>query len=108
MPFPLSTAEAGRLRETCTVLHLLHQRNRNQHRRSKWYKDLRIFRRQVLLLLPDVAEDVAERSAVKRRLENVARRARFERRLAWWSEGGAVERWYMYVENASRLTISRL
>ncbi|EME81974.1 uncharacterized protein MYCFIDRAFT_18376, partial [Pseudocercospora fijiensis CIRAD86] len=36
------------------LLHLFHHRNKNQHRRSHWYKHMNTFRRQLQSLLSDL------------------------------------------------------
>ena len=42
------------LKELSQTLHLLHRRNKNQHRRSKWWKWFAMLHRSVKRLLADV------------------------------------------------------
>ncbi|EPE34101.1 hypothetical protein GLAREA_07114 [Glarea lozoyensis ATCC 20868] len=64
-------------------LHLLHHRNKNQHRLSKWYKPFSIFRRQIPKLIAELeryegARAIRETSSFTRQArEEVRRRVEF-------------------------------
>ena len=47
-------AEQEHLQNLCDILHLFHHRNRNQHRRSVWWRHFSNFRRQVNIVTADI------------------------------------------------------
>lgn len=64
------------------LLENLFARNRNQHRRSHWWKSLRAFRKQLALLLSEM--DTGKKSE---------RPTKIEARLKYWDEK-CVHVWY--------------
>jgi ribonuclease MRP protein subunit RMP1 len=64
------------------LLNNLFARNRNQHRRSHWWKSLHAFRKQLALLLADM--DTGKKSE---------RPMKIEARLKYWDEK-CVHVWY--------------
>ena len=78
-----SDAEKGSLRDVLALLNSLFVRNRNQHRRSHWFKSLQQFRKQLGLLL-----DELEGKSGK------AKEEKLTRRLQFWDEG-CIHYWYL-------------
>lgn len=72
------------LRQSANLLHLLHARNKNQHRRSPFYRHFDHFRRQLRGLLSDLAISQAK-----------ARRSAAEARISFWLYAGLVTKWYV-------------
>lgn len=68
------------------LLDNLFARNRNQHRRSHWWKSLHAFRKQLALLLSEVETGRKSERPVK-----------IEARLRYWDEK-CVHSWYWYVD----------
>jgi hypothetical protein len=86
--FSASTHEIAMLHDIHSLLDRIFIRNRNQHRRSTWWKALHGFRKQLALLLADFeAKGVRE----------LERRQRVEARLKYWDDKGEVHSWYQYV-----------
>ncbi|EMC97400.1 hypothetical protein BAUCODRAFT_106861 [Baudoinia panamericana UAMH 10762] len=50
----LSSADAERIDHIANILHLFHHRNKNQHRRSVWWRHFSLFRKQLNLVRLDV------------------------------------------------------
>jgi ribonuclease MRP protein subunit RMP1 len=87
--------ELQRLRQ---LLHLLFHRNKNQHRRSAWWRFFAGFRRELGRFL-DEADRAAELDAVvvpskKQKKTRQELRERREMRLKLWRDR-LVERWYL-------------
>jgi ribonuclease MRP protein subunit RMP1 len=74
--------EKSMLVDVQELLDKLFVRNRNQHRRSHWWKSLHQFRRQLALLLQDM-----EATKKSERKEKV------EARLRFWDEN-CIHQWY--------------
>ncbi|QDS70558.1 hypothetical protein FKW77_010446 [Venturia effusa] len=53
-PLKLTAEQVLKLRTTSRILHLLHHRNYNQHRRQHWYPYFSTFRRQLNHLIHDI------------------------------------------------------
>ncbi|KAK4621460.1 hypothetical protein CLAFUW4_07141 [Fulvia fulva] len=49
----ISHADQAELRHLADLLHLFHHRNKNQHRRSVWWRHFSIFRKQLSALVND-------------------------------------------------------
>jgi ribonuclease MRP protein subunit RMP1 len=79
-----------------SLLHLLHHRNQNQHRRSIWYRHFSLFRKHLTALLADYTTLLATpTSAVERtRLKALtpSLHIRISKRLAFWQDV-LVARW---------------
>lgn len=94
----LSTPDASQTAELRTLhnlLHLLFHRNRNQHRRSIWWRAFSSFRRELGRLLGETAQLellVVPGKGVAERRECVQQR--LESRLRFWQDV-MVEKWYM-------------
>lgn len=74
--------EKAMLVDVHELLDKLFVRNRNQHRRSHWWKSLHQFRRQLALLLQDM-------EATKK----AERKEKIEARLRLWDEN-CIHQWY--------------
>ncbi|KAF2654718.1 hypothetical protein K491DRAFT_568065, partial [Lophiostoma macrostomum CBS 122681] len=80
----ISDAEKGSLRDVLALLNSLFTRNRNQHRRSTWFKSLQQFRKQLGLLL-----DELDGKSGKTKEEKLTRR------LVHWDES-CIHHWYLH------------
>lgn len=86
----ISGADVAGLEVLASILHLFHHRNKNQHRRSTWWRHFSHFRRQLQSLILDITRlrDVptthVARAKKKTRDEKVA--ATVEQRLAFWQD----------------------
>ena len=95
-PDKLSKDSLDQLTHLSTLLHLLHHRNKNQHRRSVWYRHFSLFRRHLAHLLSDYTllstqpTTNLERTRLKAREPQI--RTRIEQRLDFW-ESVLVPRW---------------
>ncbi|KAM0719412.1 hypothetical protein Q7P37_005317 [Cladosporium fusiforme] len=91
-----STEELAQLTHLSSILHLLHHRNKNQHRRSPWYRHLSLFRRHLSALLGDFATLTTtpstnlERTRLKALTPSL--QARIAQRLTFWQDV-LVARW---------------
>ena len=99
----MSPPQQRSLAEIHALLHRLHSRNHSQHRRSHWFKSLASFRKQLGLLLAELASADAEDAADA---DQRHQRERLETRLALWDRG-LVHQWYLYVAPASVLGLVR-
>lgn len=104
---PKSAAPRAQLTHIATIAHLLHVRNKNQHRRSHWYRHFNVFRRELhrvcaelYLPLPHrdstpsdgTAPPTAAGKTEKRRGKETADKV--ERRLRWWLEAALPGAWW--------------
>jgi ribonuclease MRP protein subunit RMP1 len=95
----ISPTDKQALLDIHELLTRLYVRNRNQHRRSHWFRPLGMFRRQLGLLLgemddgkgPGMARGIATGSAV--RLKGVGMEEMLEKRLGYWDK--VVHEWYL-------------
>jgi ribonuclease MRP protein subunit RMP1 len=78
------------LSQISNVFHLLHHRNKNQHRRSTWYKWFSLLRRHISKLLVDQSELEALNSIPAVPLSKASRAAskKLERESTWNVSGG--------------------
>lgn len=84
------------LQHLSDLLHLFHHRNKNQHRRSIWWRHFSIFRRQVNALVVEVSSVQAEPTTHLERTQKKAKdadtEARISQRLTFWQEM-LIEKW---------------
>lgn len=91
-----SPEEVAQLTHLSSLLHLLHHRNKNQHRRSIWYRHFSLFRRHLAALLADyttlttVPATNLERTRLKALTPTL--QARITQRLELW-KNVLVARW---------------
>ena len=92
----LSKESLDQLNHFSILLHLFYHRNKNQHRRSTWWRHFSIFRRHLSHLLSDYASLLSVPSTNLERTRKKARdqtiRARIEQRLGFW-QNVLVPRW---------------
>ena len=73
-----------------SLLHLLHHRNKNQHRRSTWYRHLSLFRRHLSHLIADyitlLATPTTNLERARLRTQTPALQRRISKRLAFWQD----------------------
>ncbi|KAF1850913.1 uncharacterized protein K460DRAFT_273511 [Cucurbitaria berberidis CBS 394.84] len=77
----VSSHEKAMLHDIYELLDKLFVRNRNQHRRSHWWKGLHAFRKQTGLLLQEMEGKKSEREG------------KLEARLQYWDEK-CIHQWY--------------
>jgi ribonuclease MRP protein subunit RMP1 len=88
--------DLAQLAHFSTLLHLLHHRNQNQHRRSTWYRHFSLFRRHLTALLADYTTlstpptTNVERTRLKALTPNL--HTRISARLTFWQDV-LVARW---------------
>lgn len=81
LQFLQSAEKLKRLHDTEVLLHLFQHRNKNQHRRSIWWRQFSIFRRQLKHLLHDIAGLTPTADTHVERAKVEAARPRIEERL---------------------------
>lgn len=93
---PPSPEQLAHLTHLSTLLHLLHHRNKNQHRHSPWYRHLSLFRRHLSSLLSDYTTltTTPATNVDRARLKTLtpALQTRIAQRLAFW-QNVLVARW---------------
>lgn len=88
------------LQHLSSLLHLLHHRNKNQHRRSVWWRSFSLFRRHLDLLLEDLRflrtalpiTGTTHLARTRKKAEDARRRTRITQRRDFWREV-LVARW---------------
>ena len=88
----LSAQDKAQLLDVYALLDTLFTRNRNQHRRSIWWKSLLQFRKQLALLINEVEGGAGGKGRRERE-----RTARIGARLVYWRGERGVRVWYWYV-----------
>ncbi|OQO04536.1 hypothetical protein B0A48_09458 [Cryoendolithus antarcticus] len=87
---PLSQAHQDELTHFSSLLHLFHHRNKNQHRRSIWYRHFSIFHRQLTKLLNLYAMATASPTTHTERAKHKARlpelQTRITQTLDFWQD----------------------
>lgn len=96
----LPAHDKSQLLDVYALLDTLFTRNRNQHRRSIWWKSLLQFRKQLALLINEAEGGTGGKGRRERE-----RAARVEARLAYWRGEGVVGVWYWYVNLFSSLIL---
>ncbi|KAH8683310.1 hypothetical protein BGZ60DRAFT_217128 [Tricladium varicosporioides] len=80
------------------TLHLLHHRNKNQHRLAKWYKSLSQFRRQIPKLKAEIGAYDAARAIKKESMYVAKAREALMERIVFLRER-LVGQWYLAFSN---------
>jgi len=57
--------DVGQLQAVSDILHLLHHRNKNQHRQSAWWKWLSMLKRCVVKLISELGEKNTKRTQAR-------------------------------------------
>ncbi|KAF4634613.1 hypothetical protein G7Y89_g3506 [Cudoniella acicularis] len=78
------------------TLHLLHHRNKNQHRLAKWYKSLSQFRRQIPKLVSEFEAYYSARAIKEESVYVVKARESLIARISFVRER-LIGRWYLYL-----------
>ena len=90
----LSASILQDLKSQWSILHLLHHRSQNQHRRSAWYRHFNVFRKQLRLVIDELDPDVSADALPSRKFKVYKEAMRkVELRLQWWADV-VVEKWY--------------
>lgn len=89
-PLKISPANQAELHHLSTILHLIHHRNHNQHRRSTWYRTFSLLRRHLNHLLADLAtlSEVPSTHLARHRKKATDRvvEARIQARVEFWRD----------------------
>lgn len=92
----LSRDSLEQLTHLSALLHLLHHRNKNQHRRSIWYRHFSLFRRHLSHLLTDYtflsSQPATNLEKTRKKAREPEFRTRIEQRLDFW-ETVLVPKW---------------
>jgi len=82
--------EQEKLQHLSDLLHLFYHRNKNQHRRSVWWRHFSIFRKQVNALLVDVVSfnevSTTHVARTKKKAREPQLRLQVEQRLRFWQD----------------------
>ena len=90
----LSSDDLQCLKTQWSVLHLLHHRSHNQHRRSTWYRHFNTFRKQLRSLIDDLDPQIPPEALPSRKVRTFQPALqRVEKRIKFWAEV-MVEKWY--------------
>ncbi|OQO03473.1 hypothetical protein B0A48_10137 [Cryoendolithus antarcticus] len=93
---PLSQTQVDELAHFSSLLHLFHHRNKNQHRRSIWYRHFSIFHRQLNKLLSLLTTIAATPTTYTERAKHKARlpelQTRITQTLNFWQDA-LVPKW---------------
>ncbi|KAI5259411.1 hypothetical protein E4T42_00082 [Aureobasidium subglaciale] len=85
-----SSSQTADLQHLHTLMHLLHHRNHNQHRRSTWYRHFNIFRRHLQTILTHLTAlshtPTTNLARHKKKAEDEATRLRIQQTLAFWRD----------------------
>ena len=57
--------DVNQLQGVSQILHLIHHRNKNQHRHSHWWKWLAMLKRSIARLIIDIGHGNVERASVR-------------------------------------------
>ncbi|CAD0109879.1 unnamed protein product [Aureobasidium uvarum] len=85
-----SASQTADLQHLHTLMHLLHHRNHNQHRRSTWYRHFNIFRRHVGTVLEHLKTlahvPTTNLARHKKKAEDEALRLRIQQTVSFWRD----------------------
>lgn len=84
-----SQQDVEALQHLSALLHLFHHRNKNQHRRSVWWRHFSVFRRQLNAVTQDIEALIAQPTGHVERVKQKARAAQLEIRI-----GQRLDRWH--------------
>ncbi|KAK5121939.1 hypothetical protein LTR85_004511 [Meristemomyces frigidus] len=92
----LTEDDAETMQHLSDLLHLFHHRNKNQHRRSVWWRHFEVFRKQ----LKSISTEVKDQNEVpsthlartKKKAKDQYTLQRIEQRLSFWQDV-AVRKW---------------
>lgn len=85
-----SSSQTADLQHLHTLMHLLHHRNHNQHRRSTWYRHFNIFRRHLGTILEHLTilsyVPTTNLARHKKKAEDNALRLRIQQTVSFWRD----------------------
>lgn len=85
-----SESDRETLRHLSDLLHLFHHRNKNQHRRSIWWRHFSTFRKQINGLLQEVALlseiPITHTAKTKKKIRDRETQAKMSERVAFWQD----------------------
>ncbi|CAD0099528.1 unnamed protein product [Aureobasidium mustum] len=85
-----SSSQTADLQHLHTLMHLLHHRNHNQHRRSTWYRHFNIFRRHLGTMLEHLTTlshvPTTNLARHKKKTEDEALRLRIQQTVSFWRD----------------------
>ncbi|KAG9683194.1 hypothetical protein KCU95_g11401, partial [Aureobasidium melanogenum] len=85
-----SSSQTADLQHLHTLMHLLHHRNHNQHRRSTWYRHFNIFRRHLGTMLENLTilshVPITNLARHKKKAEDEALRLRIQQTVSFWRD----------------------
>ncbi|KAG9644857.1 hypothetical protein KCU95_g11604, partial [Aureobasidium melanogenum] len=85
-----SSSQTADLQHLHTLMHLLHHRNHNQHRRSTWYRHFNIFRRHLGTMLEYLTTlsyvPTTNLARHKKKAEDEALRLRIQQTVSFWRD----------------------
>ena len=88
--FKLSKDECDTLEHLANILHLFHHRNKNQHRRSIWWRHFSIFRRQLNALLNEVSNlneiPSTHLQRTRKKVKDRETQTKISGRLSFWQD----------------------
>ena len=95
-----TSSEQESLTHLSDLLHLIHHRNKNQHRRAVWYRHFQHFRKQ----LSAFVEEIAELNSVpsthlekkRKRSSDDVLRTRMAKRLTMWRDVWVAKWWAVF------------
>lgn len=94
---PITKDQIPTLQHLSDLLHLFRHRNKNQHRRSTWYRRFSTFRRQVKALITDLNKlhtvPATHLERTRKKTQDFATNSRITERLRFWQDK-LVPRWY--------------
>lgn len=64
------STDVSQLQGVSQILHLIHHRNRNQHRHSHWWKWLAMLKRSIARLITEIVQGNVERASVRMKYMN--------------------------------------
>jgi hypothetical protein len=90
----LSSKALQSLKTQSSILHLLHHRSKNQHRRSTWYRHFNTFRKQVRVLIDELDPKIPDDAFPSRKVETFQPALlRAEKRIIYWANI-MVDKWH--------------
>lgn len=86
----ISQEEQMELQHLSDLLHLFHHRNKNQHRRSIWWRHFSVFRKQLASLVSDISElnevPTTNLAKTKKKSQDARILATHSQRMAFWRD----------------------
>ncbi|KAK4548446.1 hypothetical protein LTR36_009356 [Oleoguttula mirabilis] len=88
--FAVSKEDGDALQHLADLLHLFHHRNKNQHRRSTWWRNFQVFRKQLNSMAAEInglkAVPTTHLARTKKKTQDQQILQRIEGRLSFWQD----------------------